>query len=153
MVIRNGSRGGARNRASVVGLYRPGVGDWDFGAAMNRTVIFLGDYPVVEGQIRRALGWRKAKKKRCDVLWVLDPEKAKEIPNYRYRVLVFDDFLPQTPAREAGALILRFTADLILNDGIRRFKRRVGILDQTLVDEIIDEILEKIGEKDAERVA
>lgn len=120
---------------------------------MNRTVIFLGDYPVVEGQIRRALGWRKARRKRCDVLWVLDPEKAKEVPNYRYRVLVFDDFLPRTPVREAGAWILRFTADLILNDEVQRFKRRAGVLDQAIVDEIIDEILEKIGGKDVERIA
>ena len=116
---------------------------------MIRTIAFLGDNVVTAGMIRRTLRWKKAHKKRCDVLWVLDPALAKEIADYRYRVLVFDDYLPRTPEREAGAFILKFTADLILGEKPERFKRRTGILDQMIVDEIIDEILEKLGgEKD-----
>ena len=101
---------------------------------MKRTVAVLGPVPHA---IHR-LGWTLATTNVCDVLWVTDPMQAKKIADFRYRLLVFREPRSLSPEQEAGALILRFVADLILYfDSYRRFDRH----DQ-LVDEIIDEILE-----------
>lgn len=121
---------------------------------MNKpTVAFLGDSPLVAGNIIRRLGWRKTRDRKCDVLWVLDAAEAKKVADYRYRVLVFDDFLPDTPEREAGRLILKFIADLILNGEVKKFHRRANLLDQLVVDELVDEILEKLEAEHAVAVS
>ena len=105
---------------------------------MRRTVVFLGPDPMI------APGLQRVKKRRCDVLWVTDPLMLKALRFFKYRVLVFSDSPTYNLEEKAAAWILRFTADLVVSDQIKRYKRKTSAFDQEVADEIIDEVLNEL---------
>jgi len=94
-----------------------------------------------------------------DVVWVLDPIRASEISRMPFRVLVWDmrvNLVPKNEEermrREAGAMILKHCANLIIDEQGEAtvFHRDSYGLDLLVNEEICDDILSMLPEIEEE---